>query len=190
MILWEIAALRLDTLQAIPYGIAALHEFFVCFFPESARLPLRTQVDSNFSVILLAALLSCFRQRLQTQKPPARSVGRCNVAARFTTGETCLIVKSTLGPRKSSVSKNWYNFTDYSQSLRASLVSDRPKPRLRYLAEKGWQLSITLICIFLPTNVFDTLRSKDALDSWFVEVICWCRISLFFSRAHLSTSVA
>ncbi|MEG4104888.1 hypothetical protein [Microcoleus sp. S13_C5] len=72
MILWEIAALQLDTLQAIPYGIAALHEFFVCFFPESARVALRTQVDSNFSVILLAALLSCFRQRLQTQKPPAR----------------------------------------------------------------------------------------------------------------------
>ncbi|MEG4179013.1 hypothetical protein QUA16_30695 [Microcoleus sp. S13_C3] len=99
MILWEIAALQINTLLAI--------EFFVCFFPESARVALqRTQVDSNFSVILLAALLSCFRQRPQTQKPPARSVGRCNVAARFTTGETCLIVKSTLKLRTSSLSKN------------------------------------------------------------------------------------
>ena len=108
MILWAIVALQLETLQAIPYGIAALHEFFVCFFPESAKVALqRTQVDSNFSVILLAALLSCFRQRLQTQNPPARLVGRCNVvAARFTTGETCLIVKSTLKPRTSSLSKN------------------------------------------------------------------------------------
>jgi hypothetical protein len=44
----------------------------------------RTQVDSYFSFILLAALLSYFRQRPQTQKSPARSVGRCNVAARFT----------------------------------------------------------------------------------------------------------
>ena len=107
MILWEIAALQIDTLLAIPYGIAALHEFFVCVFPESARVALqRTQVDSNFSVILLAVLLSCFRQRLQTQNPPARSVGRCNVAARFTTGETCLIVQSTLGPRTSILSRN------------------------------------------------------------------------------------
>ncbi|MEG5034273.1 hypothetical protein [Microcoleus sp. AT3-D2] len=106
MILWEIAALQLDTLQAIPYGIAALHEFFVWVFPEFGRVALRTQVDSNFSVILLATLLSCFRQRPQTQKPPARSVGRCNVAARFTTGETCLIVKSTLKPGTSSLSKN------------------------------------------------------------------------------------
>ena len=107
MILWAIAALQLDTLQAIPYGIAALHEFFGCFFPESARVALqRTQVDSNFSVILLAALLSCFRQRPQTQKPPARSVGRCNVAARFTTRGTCLIVQSTIKLGTSSVSRN------------------------------------------------------------------------------------
>jgi len=56
-----IAARRLDTLQAIPYGIAALDEFFVCFFSESARVALqRTQGDSNFSFILLASLLSCF----------------------------------------------------------------------------------------------------------------------------------
>jgi hypothetical protein len=68
-----IVALRLHTLQAIPYGIATLHEFFVCFFPESARVALqRTLVDIDFSFIWLAALLSCFRQRLQTQKPPAR----------------------------------------------------------------------------------------------------------------------
>ena len=107
MILGAIATRRLDTLQAIPYGIAALHEFFVCFFPESARVALqRTQGDSNFSFILLAALLSCFRQRPQTQKPPARSVGRCNVAARFTTRETCLIVQSTLELGTLSVSRN------------------------------------------------------------------------------------
>ena len=61
MILQAIAALRLNTLQAIPYRIAALVEFFVCFFPESARVALqRTQVDIDFSFILLAALLSCF----------------------------------------------------------------------------------------------------------------------------------
>ena len=97
MILQAIAARRLDTLQAIPYGMAALVEFFVCFFPESARVALQqTQVDIDFSFILLAALLSCFRPRPQTQKPPARSVGRCNVAARFTTRGTCLIVKSTI----------------------------------------------------------------------------------------------
>ena len=107
MIQQAIAARRLDTLQAIPYGIAALVEFFVCFFPESARVALQqTQVDSNFSLILLAALLSSFRQRPQTQKPPAGSVGRCNVAARFTTRETCLIVQSTIELGTSSVSIN------------------------------------------------------------------------------------
>ena len=107
MILQAIAARRLDTLQAIPYGIAALDEFFVGFFPESARVALqRTQVDSNFSFILLAALLSSFRQRLQTQKPPAGAVGRCNVTARFTTRGTCLIVQSTIELGTSSVSRN------------------------------------------------------------------------------------
>jgi hypothetical protein len=66
----------------------------------------RPNFFGNFSFILLAALLSCFRQRPQTQKPPARSVGRCNVAARFTTRETCLIVKSTIELGTSSVSRN------------------------------------------------------------------------------------
>ena len=68
-----IAARRLDTLQAIPYGIAALVEFFVCFSPESARVALqRTQGDSNFSFILLAAPVSACRHKSHL---PAESVG-------------------------------------------------------------------------------------------------------------------